>query len=125
MQIRKGISNMTPNKDQDIFDNEDFKNGNSGNSQSIDDKINEIERRIRNLYENKIPEFLTVNQNLKTEDFNLKEKLETVNEDIKQLSTDLKSKSPDLAHLVEKKQIAAVDGSNQFIQESVQSEEIN
>jgi hypothetical protein len=116
---------MASNKDQDIFHNEDLKDGNSGNSQSIDDKINEIERRIRNLYENKIPEFLTVNQNLQAQDFNLKEKLETVNDDIKQLSTDLKTKSPDLAHLVEKKQVAAVDGSNQFIHDSVQSEEIN
>jgi len=87
---------MSTTENQDIFhDKDNYSNGNMNNSQSIDDKIKEIENRIRNLYDNKIPEFLNVNQTSKEDTF-LKDKLEGVHQNIKQLSADLKTKSPDL-----------------------------
>lgn len=116
---------MTPSEEQDIFHNGEEKNGYTGNSQSIDDKISEIENRIRNLYENKIPEFLNVNQSSKVDDLHLKEKLETVNENIKQLSTDLKSKSPELGQKVAQRQNAYAETTSQFASDSFQSDEIN
>jgi Glycosyl transferase family group 2 len=117
---------MSPVENQDIFhDKDDYSNSNLNNSQSIDNKIKEIENRIRNLYENKIPEFLNVNQASKEDVFHLREKLEGVNENIKQFSTDLKTKSPDLKIKAEVKKEAVVGNLSQSVDEHVQQESLS
>jgi len=115
---------MSPIENQDVFhENSDYSNGNLNKSQSIDEKIKEIENRIRNLYENKIPEFLNVSQNSKEEVLNLREKLEGVNDNIKQLSTDLKSQSPDLKVKAEVKKAALVGSFSQPDQQDLARQE--
>jgi gas vesicle protein len=117
---------MSPIENQDVFhENSDYSNGNLNKSQSIDEKIKEIENRIRNLYENKIPEFLNVNQDSKEEVLNLREKLEGVNDNIKQLSTDIKSKSPESKVKSEIKKAALVGSFGQLDQEVTRQEELS
>lgn len=90
---------MSQTENQDIFhDDNDYSNGNLNKSQSIDDKIKEIENRIRNLYENKIPEFLSVPAS-KQDVFNLSQKLEGVNQNIKQFSSEVKTKTPEMSNI--------------------------
>jgi hypothetical protein len=114
---------MSPAENQDVFhDKDDYSNGNLNKSQSIDDKIKEIENRIRNLYDNKIPEFLNVNQ-ISQEDTFLKDKLEGVQQNIKQLSSDLKTKSPDLKVKSEVRKEALVGSTS--IQEQAQRENLS
>jgi hypothetical protein len=117
---------MSPIENQDVFhENSDYSNGNLNKSQSIDEKIKEIENRIRNLYENKIPEFLNVSQESKEEVLNLREKLEGVNDNIKQLSTDIKSKSPESKVKSEIKKAALVGSFNQMDQEVTRQEDLS
>lgn len=114
---------MSPAENQDVFhDKDDYSNGNLNKSQSIDDKIKEIENRIRNLYDNKIPEFLNVNQ-ISKEDTFLKDKLEGVQQNIKQLSSDLKTKSPELKVKSEIRKEALVGSTS--IQEQTQRENLS
>lgn len=109
---------MCASENQDIFhQNDDYSGGNLNHSDSIDQKIKEIENRIRNLYENKIPEFLNVNHATEKDSLNLREKLEGVNENIKQLSTDLKSTSPELKVKSEIKKESLVGSFSQPEQE--------
>lgn len=117
---------MSPIENQDVFhDNSDYSNGNLNNSHSIDDKIKEIENRIRNLYENKIPEFLNVSQNTKEDALNLREKLEGVNENIKQLSTDIKTQSPELKLKTEVKKESLVGSFSDKAQEVTKQEDLS
>ncbi|MFZ4590049.1 MAG: glycosyltransferase family 2 protein [Ignavibacteria bacterium] len=113
---------MSTTENQDIFhDKDNYSNGNMNNSQSIDDKIKEIENRIRNLYDNKIPEFLNVNQTSKEDTF-LKDKLEGVHQNIKQFSTDLKTKSPDLKIKSEVRKEALVGSTTELEQSQKESQ---
>lgn len=87
---------MTSKNKQNIFknygehiDNADF------NSQSIDAKINEIENRIRGLYENKMPQNLNINRQQVESDLSLKQKLDTFRDNLKQLSDNMKSSGND------------------------------
>jgi len=117
---------MSPIENQDVFQEQNEKlNGNLNKSQSIDDKIKEIENRIRNLYENKIPEFLNVNQNTEEDSLNLREKLEGVNENIKKLSTDLKTQSPDLKVKSEVNKESLVSSLNESMQDVTQQKELS
>lgn len=117
---------MSPIENQDVFhENSDYSNGNLNISQSIDEKIKEIENRIRNLYENKIPEFLNVNKESKEEVLNLREKLEGVNDNIKQLSTDLKSISPESKVKSEVKKAALIGSYNNLDQEVTRQEDLS
>ncbi|MCX6158184.1 MAG: hypothetical protein NTY74_09440 [Ignavibacteriae bacterium] len=117
---------MSSAENQDVFhDKDDYSKGNLNNSQSIDDKIKEIENRIRNLYENKIPEFLNVNTETKEGAFNLREKLEGVNENIKQFSTDLKTTSPELKVKAEVKKEALVGSISQAAEDHAHQESLS
>lgn len=117
---------MSPTENQDVFhDQSGYSNDSLNNSQSIDDKIKEIENRIRNLYENKIPEFLNVNQSSNVDALHLREKLEGVNENIKQFSSDLKSQSPDLRVKTEVKKEALVGSSSQSVEDHFQQENLS
>ncbi len=88
---------MSPTENQDIFhDENDYSNGYLNNSQSIDDKIKEIENRIRNLYENKIPEFLNA-PNTQKDVSPVSTKLEGVNQNIKQFSSEVKTRTPEMS----------------------------
>ena len=117
---------MSPLENQDIFrEQSDYSNGNMNNSQSIDEKIKEIEYRIRNLYENKIPEFLNVNQGSRDDAFRIKEKLEGVNDNIKQLSTDLKTNYTNTKVESDFKKDTIVETLNHFVQEPNQQMDLS
>lgn len=78
---------MTPSKDQNIFEE---KNG-KGNlySKSIDDKIKEIEARIKSISESNIPDFLKRGDKYSIEQLNLKQKFDVVNENINNLTKEI------------------------------------
>lgn len=83
---------MTSKNKQNIFKNYGEQNNNSDfNSQSIDAKINEIEKRIRGLYETKIPQNLNINRQQVESDLSLKQKLDSFKDDLKRLSDNIKS----------------------------------
>jgi hypothetical protein len=85
---------MTPSKEQNIFNGDDM-DRKFINSKSIDEKIREIEDRIKNLSEKNIPDFLEKNSAEEEDKHNLKEKLLGVSNNIKQLSDDLKTNVPE------------------------------
>lgn len=64
---------------------------NSQGKASIDDKIKEIEERIKLLYEKRIPHFIADKESSVQMSEILKKKLENVTNDIKQFSNDVKS----------------------------------
>lgn len=87
---------MTSKNKQNIFknygdriDNTDF------DSKSIDDRINEIENRIRGLYDNKMPQNLNINRQQVVNDLSLKQKLDTFRDNLKQLSDNMNNSVSD------------------------------
>ena len=87
---------MTSKNKQNIFKNYGEYNDNTEfNSKSIDDKINEIENRIRGLYEKKMPQNLNINRQQVESDLSLKQKLDTFRDNLKQLSDNMKSSISD------------------------------
>jgi hypothetical protein len=80
---------MTQSKGQNIF-NDDEADRKFINSKSIDDKIREIEGRIKSLSEKNFPDFLEKNSSGKEDEYHIKEKLAGVSINIKKLSSDLK-----------------------------------
>lgn len=78
--------------EQNIFKNYgEHLNDSSNNKQSIDDKIKEIEERIRGLYESKTPQNLNVSRKQIENDLYLKQKLDSFRENLQQSSADMKS----------------------------------
>jgi len=85
---------MTQSKGQNIFNGDEIERK-FINSKSIDDKIREIEERIKNLSEKNIPSFLGNNSFIKEDEHHIREKLIGVKNNIRQLSDDLKTKVPE------------------------------
>lgn len=78
--------------EQNIFKNlGDHLNDDSKNKQSIDDKIKEIEERIRGLYDNKSSQNLNISRKQLENDLYLKQKLDSFRENIQHSSNEMKS----------------------------------
>ena len=78
--------------EQNIFKNlGDHLNDDSKNKQSIDDKIKEIEARIRGLYDNKSSQNLNISRKQLENDLYLKQKLDSFRENIQHSSNEMKS----------------------------------
>lgn len=78
--------------EQNIFKNlGDHLNDDSKNKQSIDDKIKEIEERIRGLYENKSSQNSNISRKQVENDLYLKQKLDSFRENLQDSSPEMKS----------------------------------
>ncbi len=83
---------MTSSSEQNIFKNfGEHMNEDNKNKQSIDDKIKEIEERIRGLYESKTPQNINISRKQIENDLHLKQKLDSFRDNLKQYSSEMKS----------------------------------
>ncbi|MCI0473512.1 MAG: glycosyltransferase [Ignavibacteria bacterium] len=109
---------MTPSKGQNIFNGDDIDRS-FINSKSIDEKIREIEERIKNLSEKNSPDLLGKNSDTKEEKHHLKEKLLGVSNNIKQLSDELKSESQEKNNVFEEAYDVPVAKSDVLLKEKL------
>ncbi|MDD5361146.1 MAG: glycosyltransferase family 2 protein [Ignavibacteria bacterium] len=115
---------MTPSKDQNIFSEKDenMSNGDARKTPSIDNKISEIEDRIKNLYEKSIPDFINVNTAKKEEESFLRKKLEVVSDNIKQISGEVRTTAPEQKSAEVRKTTLAGANEYDYLPEGPQSD---
>lgn len=117
---------MTSSSEQNIFKNFGEKlNEGSNNKQSIDDKIKEIEERIRGLYENKMPQNLNISRKQVENDLYLKQKLDSFRENLQQLSSEMKSTVKDPVLNVDGTQSLFSQAANKYSDLSEKEEDLS